>query len=966
MPGNWRSPAFWPYWAGIAGLCTAAIGAFVIFGWLSDTAWLTSLNPEWVAMKANTAIGFVCAGVALWLKSRLSATASPVALWAIRALASLSFLIGALSLFEYLTDIDLGIDQLLVQEVPVAVGTLTPGRMAPASALLFIFVGIALQLNERMKRSSRMITVIALSIAFAALLSGFIFLYDTDNSYGIGHFMQLAVHTVLAFLLLAIGLLCLQPEQGMIALIRSPDIGGVLIRRLLPVAVIAPLAIGWLKLSGEKHQLYEPDFGVALVALAYVFILGSIVVWAARFRSRAEAEREHANAVVAVSEARLRALLRTIPDLVWMKDAEGVYLACNAPFERLFGARAADIIGKTDYDFVDKELADSFRANDLAAIAAGRPRANEEWLAFADTGQRILVETIKTPVLDEHGQLLGVLGIARDITARYEDGEALRAARTEAERLLAESEQSRRVLLSVLEDSRAATAALRQSEESLRASQARYVTLFGAIADAVYVHEVLEDGTPSRIFEVNEIACLMTGYSRDELLGMTPLQLDAPDSGTDLRPLIQRLKAGESVTFEQVHKRKDGQLIPVEIRAHLFRLNDSPAVIALVRDITERKRTENVLRDSEERYRTIIENSNDMIWTLSADGRFTFINHQAANITGRSIEDWLGETFVPLVQEEDLPMVLEMHRKIMGGEKVHYEVRGKKADGGMLVLSVNASPIIKDGKVIGTISFAGDITARKHAEEQLRKLNEELEHRVQERTAQLAASNKELEAFSYSVSHDLRAPLRSIAGFVELLRKHNYESIDDKGRHYLDVIAGSAVQMGRLIDDILTFSRIGRTEMIIAGVNLNEVLDEVRNTLRPQSHGRRVEWKVSDLPVVNGERNMLLLVLQNLISNALKFTQKRDVAVIEIGCAPGGQNETVCYVRDNGVGFDMRHVDKLFGLFQRLHAQNEFEGTGVGLANVQRIVQRHGGRVWAEGKVGEGATFYFALPKRES
>jgi len=264
------------------------------------------------------------------------------------------------------------------------------------------------------------------------------------------------------------------------------------------------------------------------------------------------------------------------------------------------------------------------------------------------------------------------------------------------------------------------------------------------------------------------------------------------------------------------------------------------------------------------------------------------------------------------------------------------------------------------------VAIFDNVTARKQYEANIRKLNEELERRVQERTAQLTAVNKELEAFSYSVSHDLRAPLRSIAGFVDLLKRHSYDAIDDKGKHYMEVIADSAIRMGKLIDDILSFSRIGRVGMSISRVNLNALLGEVRNTLHPQTEGRNIEWKIGQLPEVSGERAMLSLVLQNLVGNALKFTRTRDVAVIEIGQAAGAADEWVCYVKDNGVGFDMRNTDKLFGLFQRLHPQEQFEGTGVGLANVQRIVERHGGRVWAEGRVGEGAMFYFALPKSEN
>jgi signal transduction histidine kinase len=261
----------------------------------------------------------------------------------------------------------------------------------------------------------------------------------------------------------------------------------------------------------------------------------------------------------------------------------------------------------------------------------------------------------------------------------------------------------------------------------------------------------------------------------------------------------------------------------------------------------------------------------------------------------------------------------------------------------------------------------GERRAREAAEktaEDLAHARDTLEIRVRERTASLEAANRELEAFSYSVSHDLRAPIRHIAGFAELLLRKGGNDLDPTLSRYARTINEAAKNAGRLVDDLLAFSRVGRTDMRSAAVHLGNLFDEVRKELSHEIEGRNVLWNVGLLPTVTGDAAMLRLVLQNLLTNALKYSAGRDPAVVEVGSRREGQ-EQVIWIRDNGIGFDMRYSDKLFGVFQRLHSAAEFEGTGIGLANVRRIVARHGGRTWAEGKPGEGATFYFSIPERE-
>jgi light-regulated signal transduction histidine kinase (bacteriophytochrome) len=253
---------------------------------------------------------------------------------------------------------------------------------------------------------------------------------------------------------------------------------------------------------------------------------------------------------------------------------------------------------------------------------------------------------------------------------------------------------------------------------------------------------------------------------------------------------------------------------------------------------------------------------------------------------------------------------------------------------------------------------------RKKAEQEIRRLNEELEHRVARRTSELEAANKELEAFSYSVSHELRAPLRQIGGFIEVLSGNKTAAMDEEARQCLTTIAAAAKRLGQLIDDLLAFSRTARAGMRKTKINLKTICESVIRDLGGETNGRDVKWVLDELPNVHGDPALVRQVLSNLLGNALKYTRRQQHARIEIGSQKTAE-EWILFVKDNGVGFDMRYVNKLFGVFQRLHPHSEFEGTGVGLANVRRIIHQHEGRTWAQGQLNQGATFYFSLPLQE-
>ena len=501
-------------------------------------------------------------------------------------------------------------------------------------------------------------------------------------------------------------------------------------------------------------------------------------------------------------------------------------------------------------------------------------------------------------------------------------------------------------------NSRADQADLRTGEANTRTENAEarnvqtlldsgisYRRLFETAQDGI----LILDADTAQVVDANPFMKALLGYSQEEFLGRKLWDIGPFKGEAASKVAFAELRLKDRLHYEGLPlETKDGRRVEVEFISSAYLEGAKPLIQCNIRDTTERRQAEKTAIQ----LAAIVESSEDAIIGKDLHDVIQSWNSGAEKIFGYSAAEMIGGPITPLIptgRGEEEKQILD---KIRRGERVrHFDTVRQGKDGQPIDVSVTVSPIRDStGTIVGSSKVVRDITESKRIEKRIMELN------------------AELEAFSYSVSHDLRAPLRHVMGFVELLQRDAGATLSPKSSGYLNTISQSAKRMGSLVDDLLSFSKIGRSEMQKSEVNLDELIQETLRDFEVDLKERKIVWKIHPLPLVHCDRALMRVVLVNLTANAIKFTGRTAAAKIEIGTVPTADNETVVFIRDNGVGFDPRYVAKLFGVFQRLHSAGEFEGTGIGLANVQRIIHRHGGRVWAEGVVDGGATFYFSLP----
>jgi PAS domain S-box-containing protein len=614
----------------------------------------------------------------------------------------------------------------------------------------------------------------------------------------------------------------------------------------------------------------------------------------------------------------LESILASTPDAIITADNHHRVLEWNPGAQALFGYTPQEACGRNIDDLVTGNdpaaRAEATRWTQQIQTSAGL--FSDETIRYRKDGSPVNVRVSVAPLLDR-ADWGGVVAVYQDITDQ------------------------------------------KKVEQALRESEGRYRSLVEIAPYLIGIHRA------GKMVFINQAGARMLGAtSPDEIVGLPVGALVAPTARLLAR---ERLQPGHEMPpsvsmYEQRLRRRDGQEIDAEVTGVAFPYQGDTAIQITARDITEQKRA----ADERRRLAAILENTSDLVAMATPDSHLIYLNPAGRRmlgwtvsppITERVIAEMHPEWALAAIQETAIPLAIE--KGFWQGETAICNQGGSETQVSQVIL-VHRS---MDGELQYLSTVMRDITESKQAEETIRQLNEALEERVRERTARLEAANQELEAFTYSVSHDLRAPLRAIDGYTRILSEEYGSALDAEGQRVCAVISRQAQRMGQLIDDLLTFSRLGRAAMQVLPVDMQALVSGIYHDLTHSIPPGRITFQLAPLPTALADPGLMRQVWINLLSNAIKFSRQQEPALIEVGSSQAA-GEITYWVRDNGAGFDMRYADKLFGVFQRLHSEKQFEGTGVGLAIVHRVIQRHGGRVWATSTVNHGATFFFTLAQK--
>lgn len=899
-----------------ASIAVALLGGLVLVGWALDIVLFKSILPDHAAMKPNAAVAFVLAGLTLWLLK--SEQANLVERRVAMLCAAMIITIAVATLGEYILKVEFGIDHVLFRDVsPSLPDRAHPGRMSQITATSFLGLGVALLFfdSPRYRLVSFILTVIVHLMSIIALVG---YLYGAQALYAVGPFDTISLPTAVSFALISAGALSARPQRGFMGIIASITPGGIMVRHILPLALTAPIILGWLRLVGQEAGLYNTAFGISILVVSLIVIFTFVILRSGRSLMVLDEQRMQAKRILVAHEKRFRAMIENNDDIITLTNPDCTRVYTSPAVTRILGYPIEEYVGRTSLDFI-----------------------------HLDDRERILhvyQELVNQP--------------EKSITVRYrhrhKDG-SWRWIEGTAKNMIAEPS-----VQAIIENFRDITERV-QAEDKLRRNQAHL------LASQRIAHLGSWELELTNQDDVNENHL----YWSDEvfrIFGYEPGQIDVsnenffrsvhPEDRAAIQTAISRAIETQS-QFNIEHRiiRPDGDERIVHEQSEILcdeKTGQPLKMIGTVQDVTDRLLAENALRESEERFSAFMAHSPVLTWIKDDRFRHVFVNAAFEKTFNLSHDMMRGKTDFDFIPEEIAKEIRAHDMQVMtSGQPMQTVEVVTIPDGAHHQLLVSKFVFrARDGRMfLGGIG--SDITKLKQTEEALA-------HHVKE----LARSNAELQQFAYVASHDLQEPLRMVSSYLQLLERRYKGKLDTDADEFIGYAVEGARRMKGLIEDLLSYSRVGEENRRLDLTSSDAALKRALENLQYSVNECGLRLTQGPLPALKADGSQLVQLFQNLIGNALKFKSEK---LPEVHIAAELKNgEWLFSVRDNGIGIDPKYIDRIFEIFKRLHGRNLYPGNGIGLAICKKIVERHGGRIWAESQLGDGATFYFTIPSVEN